>query len=202
MRLLELILRLFREQPLLAVVAALWVFGVIASALRKKKQSTGEPDADEAETEPSSSRGSSPSTTMTERSAEEVAREMRRILGVEPAEPPPVEPPAPPPLPVRRREVAMPEREPTPVVPTTPLRRLPVHVDPHVGEGIQRRAAPDSGRVGAHPGHELGSLGGRTAAHTRRGVRGHRYELDDLKRILVLNEILGPPLALRAERRD
>ncbi len=201
MRFLELILRLFREQPLLAVVAALWVFGVIASALRKKKQSTGEPDADGADAEPSSP-GSTASTTMSERSAEEVAREMRRILGVESAEPPPVEPPAPPPLPVRRREVVTPEREPTPVVPSTPRRKLPMHVDPHVGEGIQKRAAPDSGLVGAHPGHELGSLGGRTAVRTRRGVRGHRYELDDLKRILVLNEILGPPLALRGERRD
>lgn len=220
MNLLEVVLRLLRDQPWLWLVLIAWIVGVIGNVARGKKEreqraehrrenrrigrpGTAGDDGEERDDAPDER--PAPRTAQSEA---EIAREMRRILGIEepPApEPPPVEPPPPPPpLVVRpRRVVVEPERPPTPVLPSTAARQLPIHVDPHVGQAIGRRAAVGSGRVGEHAaGHELGNLGGRTHARGRSGAAGNRYALDDLKRILVLNEILGPPLALRPERRD
>lgn len=130
-------------------------------------------------------------------SPEEIAREMRRILGLEP-EPAPSVPPAPP-----RRPVSIPaepppsgERPPTPVRPQ--LRPLATRVDPHVGDQIRERHMRDAGLGRARAGlPELGSLGGR-AIQRRRGARaGSHYLPDDLQRAFVLMEILGPPVALR-----
>jgi colicin import membrane protein len=103
----------------------------------------------------------------------------------------------------RWRDGGSAERPPAPVVPTTSSRRLEIHVDPHVGEAIQRRGSVKSGRVGDHAAsHELGRLGGRVAAASHRRATAHRYALVDLKRVIVLNEILGPPLALRRGERE
>jgi hypothetical protein len=138
------------------------------------------------------------------RSSEEVAREMRRILGLdrEEAREEETEPPSkPPPRPVEevaRREVVIAERPPTPVVPTTQQRRITLHVDPHVGDRIAARQSPQSGRVGKHEaGSTLGSLGGRVSGPARASRMSQRYSLDNLPKALVLNEILGKPLALR-----
>jgi len=77
------------------------------------------------------------------------------------------------------------------------LGKVEVHVDPHVGEALQQRRAPASGRVGQT---DLGTLGGRAAqsqAVTR--VRRGLVDVHDLKRMLIMREVLGPPLALRPD---
>lgn len=218
------------QNPILLLVIGAWVFGLIGNILKAAKKAREQ--AERSSRAPEPRRGAPAPTPATRsrpqpaaaerggvRSAEEIAREMRRILGADPRsgdrtpaeasrgdvgvdydEVPVATTPTPPPLPerLRRRNVPEPEKAPTPVVPTTSARRLPIHVDPHVGESIQQRTTVRSGRVGDHaPGTELGSLGGRThERHRQRGMAG-RYALVDLKRIIVLNEILGPPLALR-----
>jgi hypothetical protein len=123
------------------------------------------------------------------RTQEEVAAEMRRILGMEPA-PPRTAPPPPP-----RREARSPEKPPQPLQPRT-LGQLAVHVDPHVGEKIRGLKAPASGAVGRS---ELGQLGGRGRERQRRAFRhgASVVDLDHLTRAIVMREILDPPLALR-----
>ncbi len=90
------------------------------------------------------------------------------------------------------------ERAPAPLAPTAGARRLESHVDPHVGESIQRRASVQSGRVG----HGVGHAASRAAASAHRRAAADRYALDDLKRLIVMAEILGPPLALRRGERE
>lgn len=223
-RLLEFLL----QNPILLLVIGAWIFGMIGNILKaakkareKAERSSRAPEPRRAAPAPAPATRSRPQPAAAEsgnvRSAEEIAREMRRILGEDPArgdrapaeasrgdvgvdyDEPPVAA-TPPPLPerIRRRNVPEPERAPTPVVPTTSARRLQIHVDPHVGESIQHRATVSSGRVGDRAaGAELGSLGGRTHERHRQRAKAGRYALVDLKRIIVLNEILGPPLALR-----
>lgn len=230
---MDRLIAFFLKNPILLIVVVVWLLGIvgnIAKAAKKARERAeaaarrGQRDEPAAPSlPPAPARAPEPM-----RSADEVAREMRRILGMEPdatdaargdrssspespsrrdepvaaepvrSDPVRVEPVRVDPLPQRRpRNVAAPERPPAPLAPTTSSRRLAIHVDPHVGEGIQRRGSVASGRVGEHPGHELGTLGGRVHQEGRRSVGSSRYALDDLKRALVLNEILGPPLALR-----
>lgn len=181
------LLQFLFEHPVLLFVLAAWVFGglgKVAKAAQRARAAPGRPGAPQ-------------------RSAEEVAAEMRRILGMDgddaaeadasPAAPPPR--PAVSPQPLVRREVALPERPPAPL-PSAEPRPLPIHVAPHVGEGIEQRQAPVSSRVGAAAG--LGTLGGRVGGGpVRRRSSARLVDLTDLKRVLVMNEILGPPLALR-----
>ena len=240
----------FARNPVLLVVAVVWLAGLVGNvakaakrsreAAARRPQTTTMPSPQPMRTEPvrieppAARPPAGEPRPMGQRDAEAVAREMRKILGLEPEgrvesgaegrsepvagdrlerqEPAPVvsprRPVAPPrpsapraePLPVRaRREVVAPERAPAPVQPTTNRRRLEVHVDPHVGESIGKRARVGTGKVGDHA---LGELGGRVHGTGPQAVRGARYELDDLKRAFVLSEILGPPLASRPERRD
>ena len=214
------LLEFFLKNPVLAVVVVVWVVGIFTNIAKSMKKARERAEASarrqqrapapvEAAGRPAEGRGTA--SPMPERTAAEIAREMRRILGVEPAETEsgrgteterPDASTTPPALPVRRpRPVIEPERPPTPVVPTTAARRLPIHVDPHVGEGIQKRASVASVRVAGEAGNELGGLGGRVRHEGRRRSAGSRYALDDLKHAIVLNEILGPPLALRSQER-
>lgn len=227
-------LRFFLDNPIILLVVGAWILGVIGNVLkavkkaRERAEAAGQLPSQRREVEPVQVSPPAPPPERTPARADEIAREMRRILGVETApdearsgdrverthrermqgdevaEPEQRhEPdmharprPVPPPLPSRsvRRTVAEPERAPTPVVPTTAGRRLTIHVDPHVGESIQHRATVRSSRVA---GPELGNLGGRVQHGEVRRATGQRYALDDLKRVIVLSEILGPPLALR-----
>ncbi len=141
------------------------------------------------------------------RTAEEVAAEIRRALGLDPtpsAPPAPRPQPKPEPRPVVRRDVVTPERPPTPVVPTTQARRLQMHVDPHVGEAIGKGSSigrRSSLRSAGATHRAMGQLGGgRQHAQDQEVARRSRFALGDLGRALVLNEILGPPLALREPR--
>jgi hypothetical protein len=241
------LIEFFARNPVLLLVVVVWLAGIVGNVAKATKRSreaaarrpepTSMPSPQPMRSEPAQARAPvGDARPMGQRDAEAVAREMRRILGLEPEEgrraPEPaegrVEPlagdrvarqserqeaaprrpvavPRPPveraePLPARaRRDAATPERAPTPVQPSTNRRRLDIHVDPHVGESIGKRARVGSGKVGDHT---LGELGGRAHAPMARAVRGARYELDDLKRAFVLSEILGPPLASRPERQD
>ncbi len=135
---------------------------------------------------------------------DQVAREMRRILGLE-------EPPTAAPAPAR----------PTPARPTPPpIRSEPIlidpasvslsrspsnaqkHVDSHVGEGLRGRhlAATKVGQtVERHSDRgAIGNLGGRTKARMKQlAPAERRYAMADLRRLIVMNEILSPPIAMR-----
>ncbi|MBM4062269.1 MAG: hypothetical protein FJ265_14405 [Planctomycetes bacterium] len=192
LRLLNRLLAFAFENPIVLFVLAAWLFGAVGSALRKAKgRAPGQPP-------PLPGRRAAPPAN--QRTADEIAREMRRILGVEdpedaaPARPAPKPAPKPVPKPARR-EVVAPERPPAPVQPGAQLGKLTVQVAPHVGEAVQRRQAPASGKVGQEA---LGTLGGRTAAGPHRRRRGARLvDLSSLKRAFVVSEILGRPLGLR-----
>lgn len=215
------LLRLLSRHPELAIIVVIWVVGFIASMLQKAKKAQEArrrreslPTMEVPRSEPSAPVAMpAPPPRATRQDPEAVAREMRRILGMEPTagdtgvstEPEP---------PLRRRPVAdmppsstrprwdpAPERAPTPVVPTTNKRHLEIHVDPHVGDGIRRRTAPVSGAVGAHA---LGELGGRgpTGERARRRVGSRLVDLHDLKRAIVLREIFDAPLGLRERHLD
>ncbi len=198
----DLIGRLLRE-PLVLVVLVSWIAGGIGKVLQAKKKRDAalgrarspieRLDRDRAESRAPSGR----------RSPEEVAAEMRRLLGMDrPAaatpppqpRPQPIRPVTPPPVP-QRREATEGDRGTQPMRPST-LGRVATHVDPHVGEGVQRRAAPTSGGVAAH---ELGTLGGRSHAAGSRRAQSSRglVDLADLSRAIVLREILDAPRALR-----
>lgn len=196
------LLRILQENPILLVILVVWIAGAVGNVARSAKKGEAERKrryermADDRERE---ARIEQQQARPAARSADEVAAEMRRILGMEEAqEKAPARGPAARPEPLgARRDVAEPERAPRPVMPSTAARTLDVHVDPHVGDKIkERHLAP--GRAGLGKVREIGTLGGR--AHEIRGPRrriGARYSLADLKTAIVLNEILGPPLALR-----
>lgn len=235
---MDRLIEFFARNPVLLLVAVVWLFGMIGNVAKAAKQARERaaqrqaslPSPQPARPAPAAEPRSLPAgsgRSMGERDAEAVAREMRRILGLEPAagdaregrgeaasgdrsepletpRPAPAPRPAPRPvvraeLPRLRRDAAAPEKPPAAVQPSTNRRRLDIHVDPHVGESIGKRARVGSGKVGDHA---LGALGGRTHAAAARAVGGSRYALDDLKRAFVLSEILGPPLASRPERRE
>ena len=182
------LIRFLTDNPYLLLVLVAWIAGMvgqIGKAAKKARERTQEAPPPEVETELGHA---------------EIAREMRRILRQ--AEPEPEAPAAPPPLPtpVRRRQIGE-EMAPRAVVPTTSARRLPTHIDPHVGESIGQRVHRQRSTVGEHArGSELGNLGGRVHQVAVQRSAAHRFALDDLKRAFVLSEILGPPLSLREER--
>lgn len=218
-KLLELLLR----EPLLLVILLGWIAGGIGKlAQAKKKRAASERRSAEATpTLPNAAgaQGSLPQAAERARRArtkEEVAAEMRRILGMEPTplQKPTVKAKAPapkPPPPPQRIPIGQPLSRPAPAlgrqveanegdVGSHPMRpsqfaRVGTHVDPHVGESMQARKSPRSGGVAAF---ELGTLGGRPAAVRFAGAaRRGLVELGDLKRAIVLTEILGAPRALR-----
>lgn len=187
MRIDEL-LRILFENPLLLIVLIGWIAGAIGKVVQAKKK------LDTARGRSTSSTPTATSSPRSGRTAEEVAAEMRRILGMDgpPARPsPPVVEARPVAM---RREASEGDRGPEPLRPTR-LGSVQVHVDPHVGESVQRRAAPVSGQVA---GHALGTLGGRPAATRTAGTARRRFVgLEDLERAMVLREVLDAPRALR-----
>lgn len=190
---MDRLLRFLLDNPIIAIVVVFWIFGAInnvRTAAKRREQAARRAERGPVATPSAEPR---PSGRMQEADAEQVAREMRRILGLpDPPAPAPSRPaprPVAPPRPVRAAE-----RPPTPVRPTTQARRLDVHttrteVGSHVGESMaQRRAAPTA---------DLGSLGGRAEHGAHQRTRDTRFAMTDLQRVLVLGEILGPPVALR-----
>lgn len=200
-KLLDFLMR----NPILLLVALAWIGGIVGNLLKaaKKRQArTGAPLPRTSMPNEAPAPVAAPAPKRP--SADEIAREMRRILGQQEAreessrgEDTDRRPSAtPPPLPApRRRPVVEPERPPTPVVPTTSTRKLATHVDPHVGEALaQRHVRMTPASTG------IGGLGGRTQQVQGARLEANRFALDDLKRAFVLSEILGPPLASRPPR--
>ena len=207
---MQRLLRFLIEQPILLVIALAWIVGMInnvRTALKKARErgTLPPPPASERTFE----RQQAPAQSLPTRTAEQITQEMRRILGGEPTDgdggrgAPSSAPAAGPRTAAERhRDWDRPshERPPVPVVPSTPQRRLPTHIEPHMGEAIGRRANLQSRRPATAGRGELGDLGGRVHHEATARAIGGRYALTDLKRIIVLNEILGPPLALRRDR--
>ncbi|MAD33092.1 MAG: hypothetical protein CMJ88_04975 [Planctomycetes bacterium] len=130
---------------------------------------------------------------------EQIAQEMRRVLGLDagaPRQPAAqaslAKEPDVPPIPRQR------QRAPGVASPAAAKRRLQTRVDPHVGERIRDRHM-EASKVGASRAGRgaIGGLGGRVQKQKRAAVRASRYSLDDLRKAVVINEILSPPVSLR-----
>ena len=129
------------------------------------------------------------------RSPADVASEMRRVLGLEPTPPSPRStPPSPrPPAPV-------PVKGPRDRARINPIDEgLEIHVDPHVGERIRDRRMKSS-KVGADRANRgaIGNLGGRVSGSGAVRSDGRPHLLDDLRKAIIINEILGPPVSMRS----
>ena len=134
---------------------------------------------------------------------DQIAAEMRRIFGLEdksPATPPPSTPAPNPPAPVRM--------EPQPTASSSSAGRAvkstyETSIDSHVGEAARDHHLLEStvGQVRGDRG-AIGNLGGRV--RKRKPVKAsasRRFPLGDLRRVIVMNEILSPPVSLRGDDR-
>ena len=137
---------------------------------------------------------------------EQIALEMRRVLGLEAGAPPRASKsvaPKPPSNPVAPPPISS-QPEGNAAIGATRDRSLKTRVDPHVGERIRDRHMAES-KVGVPRAGQgaLGGLGGRVKHKQRAATRGSRYSLDDLRKAIVINEILNPPVSMRSydERR-
>lgn len=133
----------------------------------------------------------SAATPLRNQSAEDVAREMRRVLGLEP-DPRPVAAPVSPP-----DEPEVISMDPAP----DSTRSADGRLVSHVGEGMRGRHLAKS-KVGQQKSGRasMGSLGGRVHAVKAHAIAPRRYAMDDLRRAVVMSEILSPPVALRADQ--
>jgi hypothetical protein len=141
-----------------------------------------------------------PATNPAAKSPDQVAREMRRILGLEPEAPKPVAAPAQPAPPPMRREPVMIDNAAVQL--SKSPSRAKEHMSSHVGEGMRDRhmAASKVGQTTRKPSSrgEIGNLGGRNKPRKRRLVeRVRRYPMTDLRRIIVMSELLSPPITMR-----
>lgn len=141
-----------------------------------------------------------PVATPAPKTPDQVAREMRRILGLEEepanASPAPARP-TPPPM---RSEPAL--VDPASVQMSKSPSNAKQHMDSHVGESMRSRQMAAS-KVGKTPKKEsargaIGNLGGRTKVR-KKELYEHvrRYPMTDLRRAIVMSELLSPPIALR-----
>ena len=134
---------------------------------------------------------------------DQIAAEMRRIFGLEdkpPATPPPSTPAPNPPAPARM--------EPQPTASSSSAGRAvrstyETSIDSHVGEAARDHHLREStvGQVRGDRG-AIGNLGGRV--RKRKPVKAsasRRFPLGDLRRVIVMNEILSPPVSLRGDDR-
>jgi hypothetical protein len=141
-----------------------------------------------------------PATNPAAKTPDQVAREMRRILGLEPEAPKPVAAPAQPAPPPMRREPVMIDHAAVQFSKSPSLAKE--HMSSHVGEGMRDRhlAASKVGQTSRRPSSrgEIGNLGGRNKPRKRRPVeRVRRYPMTDLRRIIVMSELLSPPITMR-----
>ena len=197
---MQQLINLFSEYPILVILLVGWLLSMVGGAItrgvrraeeqRRKAQRT-QRRADPVQTSPVELRP----PQRTQPSAEDIAAEIRRVMGMEEA-----------PRPTALRETVA-----TPPPADVPTRAPDAHlehlgegvgglrsqIDSHVGEGLSHRLAPTSGRVGSRV---LGSLGGRVQAPRETGPptrRVKRFDLSDPAAVLVTLEILGKPRALR-----
>jgi hypothetical protein len=198
---MQQLINLFSEYPILVILLVGWLLSMVGGAItraarkaeeqRRKAQRTPR-QFDRAPTStPPELRRPEPSQP----SPEDIAAEIRRVMGMEEA-----------PRPTALRETVV-----TPPPADVPTRAPEAHlehlgegvgglrsqIDSHVGEGVSHRLAPTSGGVGSRV---LGTLGGRVQAPREAGPptrRVKRFDLSDPAAVLVTMEILGKPRALR-----
>jgi hypothetical protein len=220
------LIKLLLQHPILLIVVGFWLLGLVGKVLgsvgKQAAQATKEARDEarrrleqvqrrsEAETRPAERPRAEPAPPRRRITQEEAIAEMRRLLGQPAPQKAPAQKISAPLVRDEGTHSAEEERQRKVVVVrpegrrvAEPLRQLgdvEVHVDPHVGEAMQQRRAPESGRVGQA---DLGRLGGRTAARAAAAQRHHRglVDVSDLKRMLIMRELLGPPLALRPDWR-
>lgn len=204
------LIELLLQNPWLLLIIVPWLLGAVGKVLGGAgKQATKAAEAAREEARRRLRQGverRSPEAEEAERGAEppqrrritqaEAMAEMRRLLGTQPGHDAGT---------ISREEQ---RQHQVAVVPAEGSRlsgekqrrlgQVDVHVDPHVGEALQQRRTPASGRVGQA---DLGTLGGRTAAQAQTVTRTRRGLVDvhDIKRMLIMREVLGPPLALRPD---
>ncbi len=194
---------IIRNNPLLSLLAAGWVLSMIGGAITRAARKSGGQRRQVQRTRPQLGPGPTPPELRrpdpSQPSAEDIAAEIRRVMGMEEA---------PRPMVLRETSVAPPPTDVPARAPEAHLEHLGEgvgglrsRIDPHVGEGVAHRHAPTSGGVGARV---LGSLGGRVKppAETGPGAgpptrRVKRFDLSDPAAVLVTLEILGKPRALR-----
>jgi cytoskeletal protein RodZ len=200
---MHFIIEMLRSQPILILVLSVWIIGAISNAVQQQRRQQQKQKKQQPE------KMSQQRPAPRRPTAEEVAAEMRRALGLDPK---PEKAPAKPPARSPRPPDVRPPPRPVAPAPVSPLPRALSKVEaraPSVGERMEARPAPASGAVGAQaPGSQslgtqsLGSLGGRAGARAARRPRGGSalVDLRDLPRAFVMREVLDPPLALREPR--
>lgn len=205
---------LLRDNVILVFLFGAWILsavsGVIARAVRKAEQQRRAAQQRPLPTQRPAQRPTQPPTQRAAQrptrpadmrptpragpTAEEIAAEIRRVMGMEEA---------PRPAPARQPQPSAPKPAPVPEEPASHFEHfaedvggLRSQVDPHVGQGVSARHAPMSGAVGSS---RLGSLGGGLTPQVKRRVerRVRRFDLSDPAAVLVTLEILGKPRALR-----
>jgi hypothetical protein len=204
---MQQLIRLLLDNPLIALVLVSWLLGSLGGVFKAAKKA-------KKEQEQRSQQGPAPAPPR-RRTPEEVAAEMRRILGVDPVQPLPAPKPIPKPKPVKpptKVATKVGKAAPKPVLPSDaerapraavgkPIVRMEApHLQSSLGRGIEKRQTPATGQVG---GHEVGNqglrnLGGRVARlHHRTRAGGNLVDLRDLARAVVLREVIDRPLSLR-----
>jgi hypothetical protein len=205
---MDKLLELLLKNPIIAIFVVIWIAGSVGNVLKAKKraetarrrrpgpapspQQLAPQPAPVSRPGPATSRGRLANSQA--QTPEEIAREMRRILGLEDAPPPPkpaaAPPPPEPPAPPRLRPALASLKDDT--------DRYSSRVDPHVGERIRDRhmAATKVGQPSRGRG-AIGNLGGRVAKKVQTRREGSRYAMEDLRKAIVINEILSPPVGLR-----
>ncbi|MCA8976589.1 MAG: hypothetical protein KDC98_17845, partial [Planctomycetes bacterium] len=157
---MDQLLEILKRHPWLLFVAVAWIAGAVGKVAQGQKKAA-ERAARRQPPEVPSAAGSAPPplrraapkarpAAPASREPDEIAAEMRRILGLD-VDTGAVQPRTSPPIvraPVRRP--VEPERAPTAVVPTTGQRHLALHEAPHVGEAVMKRRGPRSGKIGQH----------------------------------------------------
>ncbi|MEZ5965153.1 MAG: hypothetical protein R3F56_15065 [Planctomycetota bacterium] len=204
----DLIYLLF-QNPILLLVVVVWILSGIANAAAKAKRAQQRQAQSRRPGEPGSSGGPpraaerqvrAPTARPGQQTAEEIARQLREMLGIETV-------PAPPPRPVQ-------QQEPTPAWEDRDDARLPRHPEPDRGD--RDRVPGAAGRVGElHQSVEarrrkmssvassvashLGHLPTRAspAPHLRRRRVGGVFDPRRAAAAIVALEVLGPPRALR-----
>lgn len=136
-------------------------------------------------------------------SPDDVAAEMRRIFGLDakPKKEPRVESQQMRPTPVQAQ--AQPEGiDPRTARVRSSEPRLQSQVKSHVGEKARDHHMNKS-RVGETRGNRgaIGNLGGRVKKAKKHVSADRRYPMTDLRRIIVMNEILSPPVTMRDSHR-
>ena len=127
---------------------------------------------------------------------EQIAQEMRRMLGLEPdvrvVTPPPVRP-------VPASEVPQSSWGGA----STSEARMQRQEPSHVGEILRDRHMRKTkvGQSSSRGPGAIGNLGGRVHASKKRDAVERRYPMSELRRAIVMNEILSPPVSLRPDGR-